>query len=201
MNRNSNKLKSFGADKIISFEDFGTDKKFEGISNRYMIGLLESLTSKGIHVIDMEEPEWGTDGMIEVSETTTISFNTGKQKKLWGTLELPNGTFVSTKKTEDLDEALNGLEALKNKHNIKAADYTNESATPIAPTPYLKEQRATRVDKATKLVESAIEELKKAPKLDTMSDIPELIEKLKSILADDNDYGLANLAKLYKDKK
>lgn len=199
MSSNSN-IKAFGANKIISFDDFD-NKKFEGVSNRYMKELLESLTRKGIHVIDLEEPEWGTDGMIEVSETATISFSTGKNKKLWGTLDIGNGSYVSTKKTEDLEEALNALEALKRKHNVVNADYTNESAIPIASTPVLKAQRAERVDKATKLVESAIEELKRSPKLDTMSDIPELIEKLKNILSDDNEYGLANLAKLYKDEK
>ena len=200
MDRNSNKLKSFGGDKIISFENFET-KKFEGVTNRYMIDILEGLTSKGIRIGDMEQPEWGTDGMIEISETATISFSTGKHKKMWCTLQLPDGKFVTSKGTDDLDEALQAWDRLKTKHNILDADYTNESAKPVAPTVVLKEERATRVDKAVKLVESAIQELKRAPKIDSMNDIPELIEKLSNILKDDNDYGLENLAKLYKDEK
>ena len=56
-----------------------------------------------------------------------------------------------------------------------------------------------RVGKATSLVESAIEELKRVPKIDNNSDIPELIEKLKNILSDQNEHGLNNLGKLYKE--
>lgn len=199
---NRNKLKSFGGDKIISFENFET-KAFEGITNRYLIELLETLTSKGIDVCDVEQPEWGTDGMIEISETATISFNTGKSKKMWATLELPNGKFVSTKKTEDLDEALEMLAALKLNNNINEADYSEGSCdlSPRTPTPYLKEQRVERVGKATQMVKNALDELKRTPKIDYTSDIPELIEKLQNILSDKNEHGLINLGKLYKEDK
>lgn len=199
MDRNSNKIKSFEGSKIISFENFET-KQFEGVTNRYMIDILEGLTSKGIHIGDMEQPEWGTDGMIEISETATISFSTGKHKKMWCTLALPDGTFATSKGTDSLDEALQAWDSLKKKHNVLDADYTNESVAPVTPTVFLKEERAARVDKAAKLIESAIQELKRAPKIDSMNDIPELIEKLSNILKDENDYGLENLAKLYNEK-
>lgn len=200
MNRDSNKIKSFGLDKIKSFDDF--ESKIEKVSNKYMRGILEGLTSKGIHVGDIEEPDWGTDGMIELSENTTLTLTaTGKHKKMYCTLELPGNKFFSTEHTDNIDEALSDLDKLKKTHNINEADYTEEfkQAPPRTATPYLKEQRSERVDKATRLVESAIEELKHIPKIDNMGDIPELIEKLQNILSDKHEHGLENLAKIYKE--
>jgi len=199
MNRDSDKIKSFGLDKIKSFDDF--ESKIEKVSNKYMRGILEVLASKGIHVGDIEEPDWGTDGMIELSENTTLTLTVvDKHKKMYCTLELPGNKFFSTEHTDSIDEALTDLDKLKKTHNINEADYTEEfkQALPRLATPFLKEQRSERVDKATRLVESAIEELKHIPKIDSMEDIPELIEKLQNILSDKHEHGLENLSKIYK---
>lgn len=195
---NSNRIKSYEGSSIKSFENFGGD-----VTNRYMKSILEGLADKGHSVLGVEHPEWGSDGLIELTENTSLTVVTGKSSGIIGQVEYAPEQFARTTKCDSLDEALEQLGKLKAKHSIVDADYTTDfkKTAPRTSTPLLRQQRVDKVGKAVKLIESAIRELKRTPKLDMMTDIPEMISRLEKMLGEDEECGLNNLHKLYENKK
>ena len=194
-----NSIKPYEGGKITKFENFTGEKT--PVKNRHMLSVLEGLEQRGISVSSVEEPAWGTDGLIELTEMTHLTLTTGRNnKKIRAGITLSDGHFELARPTEDLDEALKELGRLKLKYKTANTDYTSDS-TAQQPTPFLRRQRAEKVGKAAELVENAIRELKHAPRLDEMSDIPELIAKLQQILGEDEELGLSNLHKLYESEK
>ena len=195
MDRTS-KLKSYSGRKIITFENFGNDDEStmaNEVKKPFMKELIKEFEEKGITVQSAEDPTWESDGYIELSDTTHLIVEKDGSHKAG--LELNKDKTIFTKSTTDLSETLIALAQLKEKWEVEEADYTVESVSPAPQSPFLMKQRASKVGKAARLVRIALEELKHAPKLDEMSDIPDLIEQLEKIVGEDT--GLSNLAKLY----
>lgn len=190
------KIRSYGGGGIQTFESF--EAKDYGVKNRFMKELLRELDERGVTPQDFEEPDAFQDGVIELSDVSKINVMT--HKRIQGAVQVAEGKYELTKVSNDLSEVLKGIRNLKVQHKVNEANYMNESSRPGQPTPFLLEQRAAKVAKAAKLVESAIQELKNAPKLDEMSDIPDAIKKLEEILGEGEEYGLDNLKKLYEDQ-
>lgn len=202
MKRKHQQLKLYDGGKIQKFESF-FGSEF-AVKNRHLRSVLEELEQRGITVSSVEEPEWGTNGMIELTDTSYLTLTIGRNnKKIKAGIELSDGSFRHADATEDLDEALKALKALKLRHSINEADYTSDydGVKSQHPTPFLKRQRAEKVGKAASLVENAIQELKHVPRLDEMSDIPDIISKLGKIMGEDGEIGLNNLHKLYENER
>jgi hypothetical protein len=117
-------------------------------------------------------------------------------------LELPNNKYATTKESADLSQVLADLRDLCVENNINESDYTSDfrSTDPQKPSAQLKMERAKKVSKAVQLIESAINELKHAPKIDWMDDIPDAIAKLQEFLGD-SESGLVALSKIYSKEK